>query len=87
MTINFYTRRLQFMSKKIMKSQSIYFLNKILIVIKSLIVGLSTLLIFWLIIVMFIFLRKPEKSKLTMKLFLKSLMLFILIYLIIIVFV
>ena len=40
------------------------------------IIGWSILFFFWIVIVVFIYLRKPPKSKLTIKLIFKSLLLF-----------
>ena len=41
------------------------------------IIGLLILLIFWFLIILFISVRKPSKSKLTIKLIFKSLLLFV----------
>jgi hypothetical protein len=42
----------------------------------ALLIGWNILLIFWIIILLFIFLRKPPKSKLTIQLIIKSVMVF-----------
>lgn len=52
----------------------------------ALLTGLSILLIFWITIIVFIFLRNPPKSKLTKKLSIISLLVFLLGYIIIIIF-
>ncbi len=50
----------------------------------AILTGWSILLFFWTIIVIFIFLRKPAKSKLTLSLCVKSFLVFLLGYIIII---
>jgi hypothetical protein len=49
----------------------------------ALLVGWSLLAFFWLISMLFIFIRKPPKSRLTLKMAIKSLMIFLLGYLVI----
>ena len=46
----------------------------------ALVTGWSFLLLFWLIIVIFIFLRKPPKAKLTLRMAINSLIFFIIGY-------
>jgi len=46
----------------------------------AIIIGWSILLIFWTIILVFVFWRKPPKSKLTIKMTLKSISIFLLGY-------
>jgi len=47
----------------------------------ALIIGWTFLTVFWLITILFIFIRKPPKSKLTLKLTIISIMIFLLGYL------
>ncbi len=48
----------------------------------ALVTGWSILLLFWLIILIFIFIRKPPKAKLTLRIVINSLVLFIIGYVI-----
>ena len=52
----------------------------------ALIIGWGLMLAFWLVIVIFVHIRKPPKSKLTINLILKSLLLFFIAYLMILIF-
>ena len=45
----------------------------------AIIAGWSILFLFWLFTLLFIYLRKPPKSKLSLKLFIKSIIVFIVI--------
>jgi hypothetical protein len=49
----------------------------------AIIIGWSILLIFWITILLFVYWRKPPKSKLTIKMTLKSFFLFLIGYVII----
>ena len=46
----------------------------------ALVTGWSILLLFWLIILIFIFIRKPPKAKLTLRIVINSLVFFIIGY-------
>ena len=46
----------------------------------ALIIGWTFMLIFWIVTLLFIFIRKPPKSKLSIKLALKSFVIFIMGY-------
>ena len=48
----------------------------------ALVTGWSILLLFWLIILIFIFIRKPPKAKLTLRIVINSLVFFIIGYVI-----
>jgi len=52
----------------------------------ALVTGWSILLLFWLIILIFIFIRKPPKAKLTLRIAINSLVFFIIGYVILFVF-
>ncbi len=52
----------------------------------ALVTGWSILLLFWLIILIFIFIRKPPKAKLTLRIVINSLVFFIIGYVILFVF-
>ena len=52
----------------------------------ALVTGWSILLLFWLIILIFIFIRKPPKAKLTLRIVINSLVFFIMGYVILFVF-
>ena len=52
----------------------------------ALVTGWSILLLFWLIILIFIFIRKPPKAKLTLRIVINSLIFFIIGYVILFVF-
>ena len=52
----------------------------------ALVTGWSILLLFWLIILIFIFIRKPPKAKLTLRMVINSLVFFIIGYVILFVF-
>ena len=52
----------------------------------ALVTGWSILLLFWLIILIFIFIRKPPKTKLTLRIVINSLVFFIIGYVILFVF-
>ena len=52
----------------------------------ALVTGWSILLLFWLIILIFIFIRKPPKAKLTLKIIINSLVFFMIGYVILFVF-
>ena len=52
----------------------------------ALVTGWSILLLFWLIILIFIFIRKPPKAKLTLKIVINSLVFFMIGYVILFVF-
>ena len=52
----------------------------------ALVTGWSILLLFWLIILIFIFIRKPPKAKLTLKIVINSLIFFMIGYVILFVF-
>ena len=49
----------------------------------AIITGWSILLIFWITILLFVYLRKPPKSKLTVKMTLISILIFVSVYIII----
>lgn len=49
----------------------------------AIITGWSILLIFWITILLFVYLRKPPKSKLTVKMTLISILIFVSVYMII----
>jgi hypothetical protein len=49
----------------------------------AIIIGWSILLIFWITILLFVYWRKPPKSKLTIKMTLRSILLFLIGYVII----
>ena len=49
----------------------------------AIITGWSILLIFWITILLFVYLRKPPKSKLTVKMTLISILIFVSVYTII----
>ena len=51
----------------------------------AILTGWSILLIFWMTILLFVYFRKPPKSKLTLKLFLQSILIFFLGYMIILI--
>ena len=52
----------------------------------ALLIGWSILLLFWTIILIFVYLRKPPKSMLTLKLALQSLFVFVMGYIAIFIF-
>jgi len=52
----------------------------------ALLIGWGILLLFWSIILIFVYLRKPPKSKLTLKLTLQSLFVFVIGYIVILIF-
>ena len=52
----------------------------------ALVTGWSILLLFWLIILIFIFIRKPPKAKLTLRIVINSLVFFIIGYVILFIF-
>ena len=52
----------------------------------AILVGWSILFFFWIFIVLFILIRKPQKSKLSRKLVINSFLAFILFYLLIFIF-
>ena len=52
----------------------------------ALVTGWSILLLFWLIILIFIFIRKPPNAKLTLRIVINSLVFFIIGYVILFVF-
>ena len=46
----------------------------------SMLMGWSFMLIFWILTIVFIFIRKPPKSKLTIRIVIKSIIIFLLGY-------